>query len=78
MFFLRQKKFSCVGVAEIIYNVGRLGLFVRAQPTFYIGLNWYVPIYSAPKNLDHLGKIIFLSRHYAIFLQTLADNTFLR
>ena len=60
-FFLRQRKFSCVGVAEIIYNIGRLGFFVRAQPTFYFGRNWHVPIYSATKNLAHLGKKIFFT-----------------
>ena len=39
-----------------MYNVGRLGFFVRAQPTFFDGRNWHVLIYSARKNLAQLGK----------------------
>ena len=42
-----------------MYNVGRLGFFVRAQPTFRFGRNWHFPIYSARKTLAHLGKKIF-------------------
>ena len=44
-----------------MYNVGRLGFFVRAQPTFCYGRNWHVPIYSATKTLAHLGKKIFFT-----------------
>ena len=44
-----------------MYNVGRLGFFVRAQPTFCFGRNWHVPIYSARKTLAHLGKKIFFT-----------------
>ncbi len=44
-----------------MYNVGRLGFFVRAQPTFCYGRNWHVPIYSARKTLAHLGKKILFT-----------------
>jgi len=44
-----------------MYNVGRLGFFVRAQLTFCFGRNWHVPIYSARKALAHLGKKIFFT-----------------
>ena len=52
--------FLC-GVAVKIYNVVRLGFFVRAQPTFRFGGNWHVPIYSARKTLVHLGKKILFT-----------------
>ena len=44
-----------------MYNVGQLGFFVRAQPTFYYGRNWHVPIYSARKTLTQLGKNILFT-----------------
>ena len=34
---------------------------MRAQPTFCLGRNWHVPIYSARKTLAHLGKKILLT-----------------
>ena len=34
-----------------MYNVGRLGFFVRAQPTFFFGQNWHVPI-ILPENIS--------------------------
>ena len=47
--------FLC-GVAVKIYNVGRLGFFVRAQPKLRFGRHRHVFIYSARKTLAHLGK----------------------
>ena len=44
------------GVAVKIYNVGRLGFFVRAQPKLRFGRHRHVFIYSARKTLAHLGK----------------------
>jgi len=44
-----------------MYNVGRLGFFVRAQPTFCFGRNWPVPIYSAMKTLVHPDKKILFT-----------------
>ena len=44
-----------------MYNVGRLGFFERAQPTFCFGRNWHIRIYSARKTLAHLGKKIFFT-----------------
>ena len=44
-----------------MYNVGRLGFFVRAQPKFCYGRNWHVPIYLARKTLAQLAKIILLT-----------------
>ena len=44
-----------------MYNVGRLGFFVRAQLTFCFGRNWHVPIYSARKTLGRLGKKILFT-----------------
>jgi len=42
-------------------NVGRLGFFVRAQPTFGYGRNWHVPNYSTRKTLALLGKKILFT-----------------
>ena len=42
-----------------MYNVGRLGFCVRAQPTFCFGRNWHLLVYSATKTLAHLGKKYF-------------------
>jgi len=44
-----------------MYNVGRIGFFVRAQPTFCIGRNCHFPIYLARKTLAHLGKKILFT-----------------
>ena len=44
------------GVAVKIYNVGRLGFFVRAQPKLCFGRHWHEVIYSARKTLAHLDK----------------------
>ena len=44
-----------------MYNVGRLGFFVRAQPTFSYGRNWHVPNYSSRKTLALLGKNILFT-----------------
>ena len=44
-----------------MYNVGRLGFFERAQPSYCFGRNWRVPIFSATKTLAHLGKKIFFT-----------------
>jgi len=44
-----------------MYNVGRLGFFVRAQPMFCFGRNWHIRIYAAKKTLAHLGKKIFFT-----------------
>ena len=44
-----------------MYNIGLLGFFVRAHPTFCFGRNWHVPIYSARKTLAYLGKRIFFT-----------------
>ena len=44
------------GVAVKIYNVGRPGIFVRAQPKLGFGRPRHVFIYSARKTLVHLGK----------------------
>jgi len=61
MFSLRQRNFSCFGVAWKMYNVGRLCFFERAQPTFCFGRNWHVLIYSARQTLAHLGKKILFT-----------------
>ena len=61
MFFLRQRRFSCFGVGWKIYNVRRLGFYVRPQPTFCFGRNLHVPIYSARKTLAKLGKKILFT-----------------
>ena len=45
-----------LGVAVKIYNVGRLGFFVRAQPKLRFGRHWRVLIYSARKTSAHLGQ----------------------
>ena len=50
MFLLRQWKLSCFGVACKMYNVGRQGFFVRAQPTFCYGRNSL----SLTRSLTHL------------------------
>ena len=44
------------GVAVNIYNVGRLGFFVRAQPKLCFGRHRHVFICLARKTLAHLGK----------------------
>ena len=74
-FFLRQRKFSCFGVAWKIFQVGRLGFFLGAQPTFCFGRNWHVPIYSARKTLAHLGKKIFANRLHTYFIQIWIENS---
>ena len=43
------------GVAIKIYNVRRLGFFVRAQPKLWFDRHWHVFIRSAMKTLAHLG-----------------------
>ena len=48
--------FAVLGVAYKIFNVGRLGFFVRAQPKLFFGRHRHVLIYSARKTLTHLGK----------------------
>ena len=55
IFFTVEDAFLC-GVAVKIYNVGRLGFFVRAQPKLCFGRHRHVFIYSARKTLAHLGK----------------------
>ena len=44
------------GVAVKIYNVGRLGFFVRAQPKLCFCRHRHVFIYSARKTFAHRGK----------------------
>ena len=44
-----------------MYNVGRLGFFVRPQSTFCFGRNWDIRIYSARNTLAHFGKTIFFT-----------------
>ena len=44
------------GIAVNIYNVGRLGFFVRAQPKLCFGRHRHVFIYSARKTFAHRGK----------------------
>jgi len=44
------------GVAVKIYNLGRLGFFVRAQPKLCFGRHHQVFIYSARKTFAHRGK----------------------
>jgi len=48
-----------------IKNVGRLGFFVRFQPTFCFGRNRHVPIYSARKTLVELGKKNIIHRYWS-------------
>ena len=44
------------GVAVKIYSVGRLGVFVRAQPKLSFGRHRHVFICTARKTLANLGK----------------------
>jgi len=59
--FYGRASFLVLVLHNKIYNVRRLGFFVRAQPTFCFGRNWHVPIYSARKTLAHLGKKILFT-----------------
>jgi len=54
--FLWYRLLFLCGVAVKIYNVGRLGFFVRAQSKLRFGRHRHVFIYSARKTLAHLGK----------------------
>ena len=51
---------SFVRCCRKIYNVGRLGFFVRAQPKLCFSRHRHVFIYSARKTFAHLGK-----KHYS-------------
>ena len=51
--------FAVLGVAYKIFNVGRLGFFVRAQPKFCFSRHRDVFIYSARKAFSHLGKKLY-------------------
>ena len=53
-FTLEDAFLFCVAVK--IYNVRRLGLFVRAQPKLCFDWHWHVFICSATKTLAHLRK----------------------
>ena len=44
-----------LGVAYNIYNVGRLGFFVLAQPKLWFGRHWHAFIFLARKTLANLG-----------------------
>ena len=54
-FFTIQDAFL-VGVAVKIYNVGRLGFFVRAQPKLCFGRHRHVFFCSERKTFANLGK----------------------
>jgi len=45
-----------LGVAYKIFNVGRLGFFVRAQPKFCFGRQRHVLVNSSRKTLTHLSR----------------------
>ena len=45
-------------------------LYLRAQPTFCLGRNWHVPIYSARKTLALLGK----KKYYSLILIEINDS----
>ena len=64
--------FAVLGVAYKIFNVGRLGFFVRAQPKLFFGRHRHVLIYSARKTLTHLGKKSFILRYW-LEKKTVAD-----
>ena len=51
--------FAVLGFAYKIFNVGRLGFFVRAQPKFCFSRHRDVFIYSARKAFSHLGKKLY-------------------
>ena len=49
------------GVAVKIYNVGRLGFLVSAQPRFCFSRHRHVFIYSASKTFAHLEEKTLLT-----------------
>ena len=59
MIFFTVEDAFLLGVAVKIYNVGRLGFFVRAQPKLCFGRHRHVFIYSARKTFSHLGKKLY-------------------
>jgi len=71
-YFLTVDDAFLLGVAIKIYNVGRLGFFVRAQPKLCLGWHRHVFIYSVNSQ-----DCYFQADIAQAFLQTLADNIFL-
>ena len=55
-YFFTVEDAALFSVAVKIYNVGRPGFFVRAQPKLCSGRHRHVFIYSAWKTFAHLGK----------------------
>ena len=58
-YFFTVEDAFLLGVAVKIYNVGRLGFFVSAQPKFSFGRHRHVFIYSASTTFVHLGNKLY-------------------